>query len=444
MNYRFCCWQVFLGVAFTIFCSNFLLPVNDALADGQGDKEFTGQPALTDDQLAEILIELPNLTHLNLLACRLLTDKCLPHIARLEQLEVLGLPEDATFTTNGLKALVGKNLRMNDTRAFLDGTPERFGLWLRTYADVSHLNNDEFGNKGCWDFSKHAGAGDKWIAQVAGLPGIRKLTLSPKGTTDDGLALLAEVPDLTWLVLRLTTDVSDRGLAAIAKCGNLKILNLYGGEEERRVTAKGLESLAGLELEELSIPHWLQTEEALAPYVQAVGLKSRHRKQLNFGKPGDSRDGPVWPLTRKSLAALKGASSIERVFISRGAADALEEDAMQLIWSLPDLQSMWIESPVQGTGFTGCDTTPRLREITILDGSQLRDKCFEELAKSRSVTSVTVHGAKLITEKGLQAFADCKQLEKLDLRGLMVDSQLVDVKLQKALPGCRISLLRGR
>jgi hypothetical protein len=67
------------------------------------------------------------------------------------------------------------------------------------------------------------------------------LNLAGTQVTDDGLAALADLPNLRMLHLEKTA-ISDAGLAHVKKCAELTYLNLYG----TKITDAGLKHLTGL------------------------------------------------------------------------------------------------------------------------------------------------------------------------------------------------------
>ena len=101
-------------------------PTNEVIAasvavqqpDASADDDPTARPAakphalsgdrkLSDEELAEVLREDPDVTHLNLHSCSKLTNKSLSAVARMQHLRVLTLPSNEAITVDGLRLLKG-------------------------------------------------------------------------------------------------------------------------------------------------------------------------------------------------------------------------------------------------------------------------------------------------------------------------------------------------
>lgn len=72
---------------------------------------------------------------------------------------------------------------------------------------------------------KEHSVSDEDIAPLEGLPGVRVVMLDQGLISDDGMKILATLPDLMHLRVRLSI-ISDEGLAYLQGCENLRILNL--------------------------------------------------------------------------------------------------------------------------------------------------------------------------------------------------------------------------
>ena len=76
------------------------------------------------------------------------------------------------------------------------------------------------------------------LMNLEGLGGIVGIDLSETAISDDGLAILASLPDLEYLQLADTT-ITDRGLVFLAECTKLKRLDI----RRTRISANALEVL---------------------------------------------------------------------------------------------------------------------------------------------------------------------------------------------------------
>ncbi len=441
---------VVILIALSVVSSNALVLRNASGADINDLNSFTGERFLKDDELADILKELPDIKHLQLDGCNQLTDRCLPAIAALKHLDTLVLPRQADITTEGLRKLAGLKLETNAPGAFFrERTPEPFGIWIRMHRDVSRVNS------GCWDLREFgSGAdGDEWIHQFVGLPGVRMLSLKKEGTTNAGLSLLRQVPDLETLWLSSQSNISDEGLRELAGSKKLKALHIRcecnsataSKECKPTIGPKALKGLSGLQLTELFLGGCVQTEEALAPYVDALSAESHDRNSLMFQRPAAGRR-QAWEFTVLATEGLAGKAGIKRIFI-RGTGEGYrwEEAAMPVLWSLPDLEEVNLSDvAVTGAGFAGCENARKLRRVDIDSSENLTEEFFEAIARCTELQELTVRSS-LVTEKGLLALKGCKALRKLSVGNVGARmSQRVDIELRKSLPDCEVKLERGR
>ncbi|MCA9148959.1 MAG: hypothetical protein KDA92_06670 [Planctomycetales bacterium] len=106
--------------------------------------------------------------------------------------------------------------------------------------------------------------------------------LSGKDVGDDGIAALADIPNLVWLNLR-GTKVTDAGLAHLANIKTLTKLHL----EQTAITDAGLAQLSGLEnLEYLNLYGTKVTDAGLAHLQNLKKLKKLYVWQTEVTKAG--------------------------------------------------------------------------------------------------------------------------------------------------------------
>ncbi len=417
--------------------------------DNASDEAFVGKHSLTDEGLAEVLAELPQLKALDLCNCDRLTDACLQGIAKLPSLERLALPKDANLTTEGLRCFEGAQLEFLNNNQFLrnreNSDPDRFGIWLRAHKDPSRLHNDD--KAGFWNLAALSDKdGDRWIRQLVGVKGVRKLILISNGTTDAGLKMLQELPELQWLCIGLNGDLTQNGLAEVGKCKSLTILELrltheYTPAFIKNITAEWLKPFATGRLEEFVIPPFLDTEETVGVYLDALTPAARRSQFHNFGKPTTDRLSRdlTWPATPRALKALQGRDGIRAVSID--VKDKIDDAAIKELWSLPDLtQVVFRGDGVASGAFSGCENAKKLKLIRIIGGKQLTDHFLECIAKSKSLEALEVTAAEGVTDRGILLLQSCTELRRLSLSELKGVGPLVEIKLKKALPSCEILL----
>ena len=226
---------------------------------------------MTDADLAKVA-RLPHLQSINLAYTRI-TDQGLEHLAPLEHVKVLKLYYAESVTDEGIAHLKHwKNLEHLDLR----GTKVTSTLFehiarmtsLR-FLDVgySRVNDDSFELLENLDQLEHLAFGGNKMSGTALpslklLPALKELSVSGHQRTDSGLwsvavtdfniGHIAQLPRLEVLDLG-ETNVSDRGIAELARLKNLHTLDLQGdpGDQqgncgpERPAQAAASEALEG-------------------------------------------------------------------------------------------------------------------------------------------------------------------------------------------------------
>lgn len=171
---------------------------------------------LTDDAVATVVKELPNLQVLLLYNTRT-TDAAVKHLAALKNLRVLGL-EGSEFTDKAL-AEVAK----------------------LTALDTLRLGGPKFTNKA--------------LSAVAEIKSLRTLRLTWTGIDRTGLAALAKLESLE--AIELVGATTDADLAALKDSTNLKAVRLH----YTQATGKGIAAVAGLgKLEQVTLD-WMWGED---------------------------------------------------------------------------------------------------------------------------------------------------------------------------------------
>lgn len=95
------------------------------------------------------------------------------------------------------------------------------------------------------------------LARLAGNPWVVSLDLSFVGATDEDVAALASMSQLEWLDLSGNPEITDQGIAHLAKCTRLRCLTLTGTS----VTPAGIGALKECQnLEDLMMPDCVVTD----------------------------------------------------------------------------------------------------------------------------------------------------------------------------------------
>ncbi|HEX6097611.1 MAG TPA: hypothetical protein VF432_14885 [Thermoanaerobaculia bacterium] len=194
--------------------------------------EEPSDPALGDDQLAEVLGEYPDVTALDLRGCTNLTSAAIASLRALPQLVALNLSttriesealgELATFPSLRIAVL-------NET-AIRDGDAARL-LACRRLRELS-LNQTAVGNRAI--VATHGfrlrrlglngtAIDDRAVAALARFGYIGLLGVQGTGVTDDGVTVLA-ARDMTWTLNIAGCRVTDEGFGRLASMKNLRHL----------------------------------------------------------------------------------------------------------------------------------------------------------------------------------------------------------------------------
>jgi internalin A len=211
------------------------------------------------------LQQLPELTDLEVANCAI-SDEWLATVARLPVLQRLSIdyswsppastaPTRTQLTDSGLTALH----QLKSLKRLSLGTAKFDDVRLRALSGLAQLEGLDLLRTGITDDGLpsmlEGMTGLRWLsvydAQISG-PGLEKLRDCPRllslrlqcPLTDDGLASLAEVPQLEYLQVNRATGlvITDRGLAHLGKLTNLTQLVINGSQ----FGDDGLRQLAGL------------------------------------------------------------------------------------------------------------------------------------------------------------------------------------------------------
>ena len=399
------------------------------------------------DALLERLVGIDHLTALDLSGSKALTDAGLRTLARLPHLRELNL-SGCPVSDAGLQVL--RDLPALE-RVALAWTPITDAGAAHLSA-CEHLRSVDLSATACGDGAIRALAGKRALADLR----------SGNGVTDDGLALLRELPVFaTWhggepsmallspearphhLVLR--GPFTDSGLAHLAALEGLYALNV--DSSQLAITGAGLAPLAGL-------PHlaWLafDAKDDSMPYIAALP----HLRFLLCQDTAAGDDGFValsrstsieyiwgrrcYNLQRRGFMALAAMPALRHLSVSCKNVDdegvaalpsfpALEElmpidvpdDGYRHIGRCPRLQSLVLMYCRDTTDATTAHITP----LTTLKKyfasyNRITDRTPELLSGMPSLEEVTFSACAGLTDAGIRALARLPRLRVLDLGGM--------------------------
>ena len=142
---------------------------------------------------------------------------------------------------------------------------------------------------------------DRGLQYLQAMPSLKKLNIyKEEGVTDNGMAHLARIDSLERLDL---PDISDKGVASIAKLKNLKYLHIYGGSSSN-ITDATLQHLSKLQsLENLLISGRGCTNAGMDDLAKLTNLR-----ELIISADSVTNEGLEKLKTLKSLEKLRFSS----------------------------------------------------------------------------------------------------------------------------------------
>jgi Flp pilus assembly protein TadD/Leucine-rich repeat (LRR) protein len=234
---------------------------------------------------------------------------------------------------------------------------------------------------------------DAELADLAGLKGLRQLSLDHTQVTDAGLKHLRGLTTLRELSLG-SLPVTDDGLKHLRGLTGLRKLNLF----ENKVGDVGL-----TDLESLTDLRWLSVQRTGVTDAGLVHLKGLSRLQTLI-----LRD--QLEITDQGLASLKELTNLEELDIGRTA--------------------------ITGTGLVHLKGLPKLVRLHLNVSDQLSDEGLQPLAGWTRLVELNLSSTH-ISDRGLEHLQGLTGLKELHLEGTKVTDAEVQ-RLQKALPMCTI------
>ncbi len=263
---------------------------------------------------------------------------------------------------------------------------------------------------------------DSGLAHLARLPLLRELDLSgSKGRiTDDGLRVLRHLPRLRRFQMCWQQNVSDTGLANLAFCDDLESVDLLGTQ-----TGDGaVQALTGKRKLRRFKTGRCVTDAGLALFQRFPVFKTWHGGDIDYGLMSADA-GPTHlvvdgPFTDAGLANLAG---LDGLF------------ALSFFWHSPAFTAEGLEAlkDLAHLGFLGCEgehctdeamrrigAMPRLRML-MAQGAVAGDAGFAALSRSQTVEYIWGRECPNLTGRGFAALAAMPAL-----RGLGVSCKNVD------------------
>lgn len=423
-----------------------LVATAQAPAGSHPIRKVDGPRSLTDEDLLSIAENASDVTHLNLSECAKLTEKCFDTLAQMKHLRSLFLPLDSkALTTAGFLKLRHHRLEYLSVPSQILNDPEGFGAYVMIrYGEPPAVDSGI--KRVCND--TYLAYGDAGLRHYQGLF-IHELHIPRTGITDEGLKSIAGIKGLRKLVIHLNAEITDKGVASLRGCESLGELELHDptrgetwstrDQTRSTITHNAVASLAGMELQALTVPSWLWTEKCLRHFLDALSENAFHRRNLVLSPEG-TEHSPYWPATPESMRGVAGKKGVKHVTFRDWGDAAKMDKIIETMWGLPDLEEVefWgIE--MTGSGFVNAARATNLRSVVIANAPALTDSSLESLGKCRGLQELYVRDAPKITAQGFTALNGCEKLHRVLISGTQM--RIGDaLSLESQLKGCRVYL----
>lgn len=261
---------------------------------------------------------------------------------------------------------------------------------------------------------------DVGVRRLSALPRLQHLNLSNAGITDEGLAVLRELPALRSFALHWDRHLSDAGLAYLTFCDQLEEVDLLGSHAGdgainaitgkrnlRRVTT-------GRNLTDAALPLFhrfpmYKTWSGERPQYSLMSFRDDHSNLL--------LDGPITNQGLAHLAGLEGISGLGFFW----HASAVTADGLAALVDLPNLSLL-------GCGDALCNDVamrhiaalPKLRMLQA-QGTVATDAGFESLSRSHTIEYIWGRECPHLTGRGFAALAAMPSLQGLGVSCRNVD-----------------------
>jgi internalin A len=379
-------------------------------------------------------------------------DKCIPYITHLTGLKNLYLVHTA-ISAKGLQLL--SNMKSLEY-LYLSGelTDEGLGVVSQQFKTLKGLfiQENRLTDKGLTYLAvlsslevleissgRITNAG---LANLAKLPSLRYLILEGTNFTDDAMAYLkdfsslrildagalnsltdadmvhiANIPNLEEINLCWSGDISDNGMAALARLASLKKLYI----PHSKVTDKGLSYLRSCKnLEYLSLPYKEISDVGLTYIGQMSNLRHLSVGRAHYADP--NRD--VGYYTDKGVAELAKCKLLEELSIS---SLGITDESLRYIGELKNLEQLSIgDSSLTDVGMSQIAKLTKLKKLSLTYCSNVTNKGLEKLVTLKSLQNLYIMKTN-ITTGGLSSLNKLTNLTNLYLHDIRQDDAGMDI-----------------
>jgi internalin A len=264
---------------------------------------------------------------------------------------------------------------------------------------------------------------DTDLRKLAEYPELTTLDLSLTRITDEGMAELKKLRNITDLNLYYAEYVTDQGVAAIKDWKKLKRLNLHGTKS----SDTALEHIAGItSLESLDVGSTLMTDVGLERLNTLTNLKELTMGGNELGDAGLQALRQLPTLTYLDLSGRQGTDkNVWTIVMSTAGLDA--------VLSLHNLHELRIGCYAMNVGVEGA----KFGEVT---ATAVLPEWLERMrSQLPKLETVRFQGCGKIDDASMKTFIAMPNLKEADLRGSAVTEKGA-AALRAAKPGVKVSI----
>ena len=264
---------------------------------------------------------------------------------------------------------------------------------------------------------------DTDLRRLAEYPDLSTLDLSLTRVTDQGMAELRKLRNVTDLNLYFAEYITDQGVAAIKDWKKLKHLNLHGTKS----SDTALEHIAGIaSLESLDVGSTLMTDVGLERLTTLTNLKELTMGGNELGDAGLQALRQLPGLTYLDLSGRQGTDkNVWTIVMSTSGFDA--------VLSLHELRELRIGCYAMNVGIEG----QKFGEVT---ATAVLPEWLERMrARLPKLDTVQFQGCAKIDDASIKTLAAMPNLREADLRGTGVSEKGASA-LHSAKPGIRVTI----
>ena len=263
---------------------------------------------------------------------------------------------------------------------------------------------------------------DDDVKKLPAIPFSFGLDVRTSKITDQGLALLADCPNLSRLDLVYVKEITDAGLAHLVRCKNLRYLNLNLND---RLTDIGLTNLSGCKK--------LAALCLLELSITDLGLKEFEKlPDLEYLELGNYGANP----TKLTDAGFKSVFRCKKLTNLMAFKVLVTSDGLKELSNLENLTTLGLNwSAIEDAGAKEIGKCKRLRNLVLWE-AKLSDAGLKELANLKDLETLDLTGTN-ITDASVETLSRMKGLRRLGLRNTAL-SDLAIFRVRVALPNCEI------